>query len=85
MKIIIDIPEQLYKTLAEEGVDDLEAEDILNAVVDGQILPEDRDIIQEYQEIKRIYKNWLLFGLDEKKAFHKLDEIFLEDVLEEEK
>lgn len=85
MKIIIDIPEQLYKTLAEEGVDDLEAEEILDAVVDGQILPKDRDIIQEYQEIKRIYKNWLLFGLDEKKAFHKIDEIFLEDVLEEEK
>ena len=76
MKIIIDIPEQLYKTLAEEGVDDLEAEDILNAVIDGQILPKDRDIIQEYQEIKRIYKNWLFFGLDEKKAFHKMDEIF---------
>lgn len=84
MKIIIDIPEQLYKTLAEEGVDDLEAEEILDAVVDGQILPKDRDIIQEYQEIKRIYKNWLLFGLDEKKAFHKIDKIFLEDVLKEE-
>lgn len=35
------------------------------------------------EDIKRIYKNWLLFGLDEKKAFHKIDEIFLADVLKE--
>ena len=39
MKIVIDIPEESYKLLNNEGVDWLGAEYILNAVANGTPLP----------------------------------------------
>lgn len=39
MKFIIDIPEEAYKLLKNEGVDWLGAEHILNAVANATLLP----------------------------------------------
>lgn len=44
MKIVIDIPEEAYKLLNNEGVDWLGAEHILNAVANGTPLPKEEQV-----------------------------------------
>ena len=52
MRIVVDIPEQAYKTLTSGGVDWLGAEHILSSVANGIVLPKghgdliDRDKLQ---------------------------------------
>lgn len=48
MKIVIDIPEEAYELLNNEGVDWLGAEHILNAVANGIPLPKNHGRLIDY-------------------------------------
>ena len=53
MKIVIDIPEEAYELLKNEGVDWLGAEHILDAVANGTPLPKGHGrLIDEYKITK---------------------------------
>ena len=54
MQIVIDIPEEAYKLLKNEGVDWLGADHILNAVANGTPLPEGHGNIIDVNSIKEI-------------------------------
>jgi hypothetical protein len=53
MKIVIDIPEDAYKLLNNEGVDWLGAEHILNAVANGTPLPKGHGRLIDADELKK--------------------------------
>lgn len=53
MQIVIDIPEDAYKLLKNEGVDWLGAEHILNAVANGTPLPKGHGRLKDVDAIMR--------------------------------
>ncbi len=54
MQIVIDIPEEAYKLLKNDGVDWLGAEHILNAVANGTPLPDGAEILtkEAYNDLR---------------------------------
>lgn len=54
MKLVIDIPEEAYELLKNEGVDWLGAEHILDAVANGTPLPEDHGDLIDVNAIRII-------------------------------
>ena len=69
MKLVIDIPEDAYKLLNNEGVDWLGAEHILNAVANGTPLPKGHSFIaicnSDYpitEEVRQELKNTVFVG-----------------------
>lgn len=53
MKLVIDIPEDAYKLLNNEGVDWLGAEHILNAVANGIPLPKNHGRLIDADKLKK--------------------------------
>lgn len=59
MKVVIDIPEEAYKLLNNEGVDWLGAEHILNAVANGTPLPKGHGRLIDSDELSnRLLERW---------------------------
>ena len=58
MKIVIDIPEESYKLLKDEGVDWLGAEHILDAVANGTPLPKRHGDLIDREELINKYAGW---------------------------
>lgn len=54
MQIVVEMPEESYKLLKNEGVDWLGAEHILNAVANGKPIPSEHGRLKDIDKIERL-------------------------------
>ena len=90
MQIVIEIPKMAYNLLKSDAtIDWLDAENILNRIVDGIVLPEghgdlvDRNEIEYYTDCNGCYRSELGYCCDcmEEKTIAYIDDISNLDVL----
>ena len=63
MKIVIDIPEEIYKEAIKSGYSHLYDEDVANAVANGTPLPKGHSDLIDRTELLKAMDTWPKFGL----------------------
>lgn len=88
MQIVIDIPEEAYKLLKNEGVDWLGAEHILNAVANGTPLPKGHGDLKETGNLQYVFdltrEDPIYSGKDIERAMKSMTTIIKADTEENE-
>ena len=77
MKIVIEIPKEVYKSIQDNDYCGISNADMYNAVKNGNALPKGHGDLIDRRELLKAIDTWDKFGVDDTNSLFRLDNLSL--------